>query len=897
VLRRSDLSGVKVAFASGSASQNQELVDRLAKQAPQVPLYVVAEFQPGQGEWIPWHVLRSYRDNLDSVRAALQGREIVSAGLVLSRGVPLSRMRLAALFLAGSRLTVWDEAGREFSAFALPAVLLFRAAQTAGSQLASGGRTRKWLRRLAHPSEAEIPLRARAAQALGVALGNRRSSREAAPLPGTEPLASGVSVVIPSRDGRELLAAILPGLEPQIGSGEIIVSDNGSSDSTSEWLAESYPRIRVILTTEPLSFARAVNLGIAAARYDHVILLNNDMVVEPGFVGALETAFGREADVFCTTAQIFFPEGVRREETGKAVWRQEQPLDFPLRCDEPLPGEDSTWVLYGSGGCSLYDTAKLRALGGVSQWYDPAYVEDLDLGYRAWKRGWPSLYCAEARVEHRHRATTSRFYTPEQLEALVERNYLVFLIHAIGSPALFQRLWREAIRRVQLLAMNGSEAALAVLRTLPKISPRPGESTGPLTEDEILALGCGDIAVFPGTATAASQGGTIAVCSPFLPFPLSHGGAVRIFNLMTQTAQEWDQVLVAFADELTSPPADLLRVCREIVVVRRHHSHYRRDTERPDTVEEFDSLPFRAALKQTVQRWNPAVVQLEFTQMAQYAPAASPAKTVLVEHDITFDLQEQLLRTNPDWEREQQLVKWLSFETQAWRDVDCVVAMSAKDQKTAATTARMAISLPNGVDTNRFSPAPDAPEAQRLLFIGSFAHLPNLLALDFFLREVWPLLEPGFRLHVIAGSRPEYYLEFFRSQVNLDLTLPGIEVEGFVADVRPAYRQASLVLAPLTASAGTNIKVLEAMAMGRAVVATPAGINGLDLSAESSVAVGRTAGELAGLIEKLSADPELRRKYEQAARTTALAFDWREIGKRQSELYRSIQRQSPLSAP
>jgi len=138
---------------------------------------------------------------------------------------------------------------------------------------------------------------------------------------------------------------------------------------------------------------------------------------------------------------------------------------------------------------------------------------------------------------------------------------------------------------------------------------------------------------------------------------------------------------------------------------------------------------------------------------------------------------------------------------------------------------------------------------------------------------------PG-KLADLAGAQPKWPA---RTE-----DLAEIELEGFVSDVRPAYRRASLVLAPLTASAGTNIKVLEAMAMGRAVVATPAGINGLDLSEESWVAVGRTAAELADWIHQLSADDKLRRKFERAARSTALKSDWREIGKRQSDLYRSL---------
>jgi GT2 family glycosyltransferase len=139
-------------------------------------------------------------------------------------------------------------------------------------------------------------------------------------------------------------------------------------------------------------------LGIEASPCRRTLLLNNDMIVEPGFLEALNGAFDKVPDLFCATAQIFFPPGARREETGKAVWRRDDPLDFPVRCDEPVPDEDLTWVLYGSGGCSLFDTAKLREMGGVSEVYEPAYVEDMDLGYRAWKRGWASVFCADARV-------------------------------------------------------------------------------------------------------------------------------------------------------------------------------------------------------------------------------------------------------------------------------------------------------------------------------------------------------------------------------------------------------------------------------------------------------------------------------------------------------------------
>ena len=860
---------IKLAFASGTAELNRALLDRFAALHPELPLWVVAEFEPHRGEWIPWHVLRSLAQNKAAIRAALGANQIAAAALVLAPGTALAKMRIAALTLAPRVLTVYDENLNLLHAGDLPGHLLRR--------MKPGPGTRRWLRRITHPADAEIPVRARVAQACGIAASRLRPVHRDTPMAGPTPLLDGITVVVPSRDGRELLRTMLDPLLPQLPLGEIIVVDNGSSDGTADWLAREHPSVRVIQSESPLSFARAVNAGIREARHRRVLLLNNDMIVEPGFIAALEAAFDRVPGLFCATAQIFFPPGIRREETGKAVWRRENPLDFPVRCDDPVPDEDLTWVLYGSGGCSLFDTTRLREMGGVSEVYEPAYVEDMDFGYRAWQRGWPSVFCAGARVEHRHRATTARFFTPRELDLFVERNYLRFLIHAIGSPALFRRLWAEAIRRLQLLG------DLDALRAIPAIGARPRDATGPLSETEILALGSGDIAVFPGRAAHSQD--TVVIASPYLPFPLSHGGAVRIFNLMQQAAADYDLILMAFCEDLATPPPQLLELCHAVVLVRRHGTHYRRDTERPDVVEEFDSESFRASLKQTVAQWNPAVVQLEFTQMAQYAGACGPAKTILVEHDITFDLQQQLLATGSDWELRQQLEKWRRFETAAWRDVDCVVTMSSKDAATV-TGARSVAILPNGVDCERFRPAGGEPEAKRLLFIGSFAHLPNLLALEFFLRDVWPLLGAGFRLHVIAGLRPEYYLE--RARLAIDLNRPEIELEAFVADVRPAYARAQIVLAPLTASAGTNVKVLEAMAMGRVVVSTPAGINGLDLEAGRDLIVTADPAQMAAEISSLAGDTVRRQTIERQARATALRFDWLGIGREQAALYHRL---------
>ncbi len=898
---------IKIAFASGTGHLNRRLIEHLRALYPELPLWVVSDFPPEDPalKWIRYRGNRSFAENLRNCREELRGHTIRLAGVMLVPNVPFRRMRLLALVLSPRAFLAFNENLNHFMLRprSIPAIARHIAWRAANALRWSvrGARKADWPR-VARYAAATLAgflrpkWRSLPSKPLPEKPGNNRLAAESAcptetPAParqrGTDAfvcqhgdpserqgaVTDGITVVIPSRTGKHLLQAQLPALVAQ-APNQIIVVDNGSTDGTAGWLASAYPQIEIVHVPAPLSFARAVNRGIALARCSHVCLLNNDMLLEPGFFAALERAFQQVPNLFCATAQILFPPGVRREETGKTVLAQSTPTDFPVRCDEPLPGEDGSYVLYGSGGCSLYDIAKLHALGDVDEVYDPAYVEDLDLGYRAWQRGWPTVYVAAAVVEHRHRATTARYYTEDQLAYILETNYLRFVARAVSDSKVFRRLWAQALRRLFLCKGPLSPAVAIALRGGPR-------APAAYSEDLFLALTDGSVSLFPGRPATGKP--RVLVASPYLPFPLSHGGAVRMYNLMRRAAVEFDLLLVAFTEHAAPPPTEILDICTEVVLVRRAGSHALPLTGRPETVEEFASPSFRAALQQTVHKWRPAVAQLEFTQLAQYAPDCAPARTILVEHDVTFDLYQQLLRLNDRWELRRELELWRKFETGAWRTVDRVVTMSEQDRRIVTSTP--AVTLANGVDLHRFRPAAaDAAgtDPRRILFIGSFAHRPNVMAVEFFLNHVWPLLHDA-TLHIIAGARHEQYA------VDADLAQPGITLDGFIADVRPAYQRAALVVAPLTASAGTNIKVLEAMAMGKAVVSTPAGVNGLDLTPGEDFVLVHTAQEMAAAIEQLLAAPADRARIEAAARCRVERdYSWDTIARAQSALYREL---------
>lgn len=392
--------------------------------------------------------------------------------------------------------------------------------------------------------------------------------------------------------------------------------------------------------------------------------------------------------------------------------------------------------------------------------------------------------------------------------------------------------------------------------------------------------------VFPGRPCAPERR-RIAVLSPYLPYPLSHGGAVRIYHLLREMAREFDVELVAFTEEVGQPvPPVLFDFCARVVVVEKpRYREPRWSTLLPPEVHEYRSPAMRQALAAERAAFGFEALQVEYTQLAEYGG------DVLVEHDVTFDLFGQIAQRERTFSARWDLLRWRRFEQRAVRRFRRVVVMSKKDAEMLGTPANCAV-VENGVDLARFAPAPE-PEGQAILFIGSFRHFPNIAAFRFFTERVWPLMRDKFpqaRVTVVCGPDHLTYWRAFTDSPE-PAADPRIRMLGFVADVRPLYQESNLVLAPTTVSAGTNIKVLEAMAMDRAVVSTTSGCAGLGLLHGHSVWVGDTPEGFAAGVATLLADPERRRQIAEAARQHAARhFDWQAIGEKQRDLLRNLLR-------
>ena len=257
-------------------------------------------------------------------------------------------------------------------------------------------------------------------------------SRTGGPTPSSAPAGTAppvcASVVIPTWNGKDLLAKFLPSVVAALAgnpANEIVVVDNGSTDGSAEFVRSTFPQVKLLALPANLGFGAGSNAGFRAASNDIVVLLNNDMRVDAGFLAPLLEGFA-SPDVFSVSCQIFFSDPARvREETGLTQsWWQDGALRVRHRIDAAIV--DLYPCSYGGGGSCAYDKRKFFELGGFDDLLAPFYLEDNDLGYLAWKRGWKVFYQPRSVVWHEHRGTIGKRFSEDRIQAVLKKNFLLF---------------------------------------------------------------------------------------------------------------------------------------------------------------------------------------------------------------------------------------------------------------------------------------------------------------------------------------------------------------------------------------------------------------------------------------------------------------------------------------
>jgi glycosyltransferase involved in cell wall biosynthesis len=348
--------------------------------------------------------------------------------------------------------------------------------------------------------------------------------------------------------------------------------------------------------------------------------------------------------------------------------------------------------------------------------------------------------------------------------------------------------------------------------------------------------------------------------------------------------------------------AKLHQVFREVHVVDKDERRARNKTL-PEQVSASELSSLRALIGQLSQRVMPDLIQIEFTHFAGFRESAPAVPALLVEHDITFSLYRQLAEANSSPAAWKEYERWLEFERKWLGAYEGVWTVSEEDRARAIEQGKRAeertFTVANGVDIDRFRPSEAGTDSQEVFYVGSFRHLPNIIGFEKLREQIMPRVwakSPDARLRVVAGPDYESFWKRFGRQQDLRALDPRIEIHGFVEDLRLLYAQASVIAVPLEVSAGTNIKVLEAMACGKAIVSTPVGCAGLGLENDYHLAIRQDWDPFADAVCGLLAAPKVRATMGARARRAAEKdFSWSAIADRAYESYQALAGQPALN--
>ena len=203
----------------------------------------------------------------------------------------------------------------------------------------------------------------------------------------------------------QCLRSVLHALTPLDGPTELVVVDNGSTDHSLSMVRSEFPDARVVPLAENRGFAGGANAGIQSARGEWILLLNNDATIEPSAIAAMISAAETQENVGSVAALMLFadrPDTVNS--AGIAVDRLGVAVDRLVGSPRALAGSKVVEVFGASGGAALYRRAMLKKLGGFDESFF-AFLEDVDLAWRARMEGWRAVLAPSAVVLHHHSAT------------------------------------------------------------------------------------------------------------------------------------------------------------------------------------------------------------------------------------------------------------------------------------------------------------------------------------------------------------------------------------------------------------------------------------------------------------------------------------------------------------
>lgn len=391
----------------------------------------------------------------------------------------------------------------------------------------------------------------------------------------------------------------------------------------------------------------------------------------------------------------------------------------------------------------------------------------------------------------------------------------------------------------------------------------------------------------------------ILLVSSFLPFPLTSGGHVRLYNLLKKLKEQHTITLVC---EIRSHQTEkdvqaVEEICHKVITVPRKKQWSLKNVITSGLSNEpflltGHKLPLMTEIiTKELSEKKYDLIHVETFYVMQNLPT-TPLPIVLVEHNIEYTIYQRYLEKAPSFSRPLLRIdvdKIKNKEEYYWQKASVTVAVSEQEEKVLQKVTDKTAIVANGVDLEKFSMKKElyspAKKKKRLLFIGDYTYIQNQDAVMWVLKEVFPLitdeLGKSIELWIVGRNMPSVLKEQQNEQILLEenSSLPTEEI----------FQRADILLAPIRVGGGTSYKILESMASGTPVVTTKLGNEGINAKPNESIMVAETSEEIAETVINLLQDELLYRSIAKEGRKIIeKKFSWDTIADDLDRVYKSV---------
>jgi glycosyltransferase involved in cell wall biosynthesis len=307
----------------------------------------------------------------------------------------------------------------------------------------------------------------------------------------------------------------------------------------------------------------------------------------------------------------------------------------------------------------------------------------------------------------------------------------------------------------------------------------------------------------------------------------------------------------------------------------------------PFVAQKYDIPAMRTKIEEQLDNFDIELVHVDMLPLTVYINQFPTIPKILVNHNV------ESLRLYRWYQAERNVFKKIylalqyhklrSFERSAMNKFNCCTAVSETDKE---LLMKMGVKskifvVPNGTDTDFFRPGIDKPIRNLVLWVGHMDVHTNKDAVLYFWREIYPLLRRRHsQIHMtFVGTAPPKEIAEAAEKT------PQVKVTGFVHDIRPYVQKAAVVVVPIRIGSGTRIKILDTMAMGKAIVSTSIGCEGLNVTDRENILIADDPKDFASNIIKLMQNDHLRKTLEKNAVNLAKNYSWQLINKEQEQVY------------